>query len=63
MWGVPIGEMLDLERLAERCRELGRWTFFVASAPDNMPGMFLYSLSFLCLGMSAVATVPTDDGV
>lgn len=41
MWGVPIGEMLDLERLAARCRELGRWTFFVASVPDNTPGMLL----------------------
>ena len=38
MWGCPIGELLDLERLSERCREGGRWTFFVASSPDNCPG-------------------------
>ncbi|KAG6988539.1 hypothetical protein G7Y79_00071g097100 [Physcia stellaris] len=38
MWGCPIGELLDLEKLAERCREGGRWTFFVASSPDNCPG-------------------------
>ncbi|KAL8792241.1 MAG: hypothetical protein Q9195_005197 [Heterodermia aff. obscurata] len=38
MWGVPIGELLDLELLSRRCRELGRWTFFVASAPANVEG-------------------------
>jgi hypothetical protein len=38
LWGVPIGEMLDLERLAQRCRELGRWTFFFTSAPANVHG-------------------------
>jgi kynurenine formamidase len=37
-WGMPIGEMFDLEALAEICREEGRWTFFVTSAPFNMPG-------------------------
>ncbi|KAK8170345.1 hypothetical protein BC567DRAFT_164023 [Phyllosticta citribraziliensis] len=37
-WGMPIGEMFDLEALAATCRELGRWTFFVASMPLNMPG-------------------------
>ena len=39
LWGCPIGEMWDLERLAEKCRERGRWTFFMTSAPANMPGM------------------------
>jgi kynurenine formamidase len=37
-WGMPIGEMFDLEALAEICREEGRWSFFVTSAPFNMPG-------------------------
>ncbi|KAK8209723.1 hypothetical protein IWZ01DRAFT_454206 [Phyllosticta capitalensis] len=37
-WGMPIGEMFDLEALAETCRELKRWTFFVTSMPLNMPG-------------------------
>jgi len=32
-WGMPIGEMFDLEALAAKCRELGRWTFFVSSVP------------------------------
>lgn len=34
-WGVPIGEMFDLEGLADICKELGRWTFFVSSSPLN----------------------------
>lgn len=38
-WGIPMGEMWDLERLAEVCERLGRWEFLVTSAPSNMPGM------------------------
>ncbi|PWY81329.1 hypothetical protein BO83DRAFT_375522 [Aspergillus eucalypticola CBS 122712] len=34
-WGVPIGEMFDLEGLKEVCERLGRWTFFVSSSPLN----------------------------
>ncbi|KAJ4184046.1 hypothetical protein NW767_013389 [Fusarium falciforme] len=37
-WGMPIGELFDLERLAETCKELNRWTFFVSSSPFNMQG-------------------------
>ncbi|RAL09061.1 uncharacterized protein BO97DRAFT_427733 [Aspergillus homomorphus CBS 101889] len=37
-WGMPIGELFDLEALARTCEELQRWTFFVTSAPLNMPG-------------------------
>ena len=32
-WGMPIGEMFDLEELARYCRELGRWSFFLSSVP------------------------------
>jgi len=32
-WGCPIGEMFDLEKLAKKCQELGRWSFFVTSVP------------------------------
>ena len=32
-WGLPIGELFDLEKLADECRRLGRWTFFVSSVP------------------------------
>ncbi|KAK2764250.1 hypothetical protein FQN54_008942 [Arachnomyces sp. PD_36] len=37
LWGMPLGEMWDLERLAAKCREMGRWTFFLTSAPANVP--------------------------
>lgn len=32
-WGLPIGEMFDLEALAAKAKELGRWSFFVSSVP------------------------------
>ncbi|KAL9110992.1 MAG: hypothetical protein Q9227_004607 [Pyrenula ochraceoflavens] len=38
LWGCPIGEMIDCERLAAKCRERGQWTFFMTSAPANVPG-------------------------
>ena len=37
-WGVPIGELFDLEVLARRCRELGRTSFFFSSVPLKVPG-------------------------
>lgn len=37
-WGVPIGELFDLEALAKVCEEEGRWSFFFTSMPLNMPG-------------------------
>lgn len=38
LWGMPLGEMLDLEKVSEVCRRLGRWTFFFTSAPENCKG-------------------------
>ena len=32
-WGMPIGEMFDLEELAKHCRECQRWSFFLSSVP------------------------------
>lgn len=32
-WGMPIGEMFDLEALAKHCRDCGRWSFFLSSVP------------------------------
>lgn len=32
-WGMPIGELFDLERLGEECRARGRWSFFFSSVP------------------------------
>lgn len=37
-WGMPIGEMFDLERLAEACRERKRWSFFLCSVPLKIAG-------------------------
>lgn len=38
LWGLPLGEMLDLERLSKQCRAQKRWTFFFNAAPVNCPG-------------------------
>lgn len=35
-WGCPIGELFDLEALSKQCKELQRYTFFVASEPCNV---------------------------
>lgn len=37
-WGMPIGELFDLERLGEHCKAVGRWSFFLTSEPTNVPG-------------------------
>ncbi len=36
--GMPIGELWDLEALAEACAEDGRYTFFLSSVPLKLPG-------------------------
>lgn len=33
LWGIPIGEFFDLEALAQTCKELDRYSFFVTSSP------------------------------
>lgn len=38
MWGMPIGELFDLEALAEECRRQKRWSFYFASWPLNVFG-------------------------
>ncbi|KAI1393115.1 uncharacterized protein F4822DRAFT_423579 [Hypoxylon trugodes] len=37
-WGMPIGELFDLEALSKMCSSLGRYTFFLSSSPMNAPG-------------------------
>ena len=32
-WGLPIGELFDLERLSQECRQRKRWSFFFSSVP------------------------------
>ncbi|KAF9568205.1 hypothetical protein CPC08DRAFT_679795 [Agrocybe pediades] len=36
LWGTPMGELFDLEKLSETCKELGRYSFFVTSSPLNI---------------------------
>ena len=38
MWGTPVGELFDLESLSRMCQKLGRYSFFVTSAPLNVMG-------------------------
>ncbi|RDB19228.1 hypothetical protein Hypma_013552 [Hypsizygus marmoreus] len=38
LWGMPIGEFFDLEKLSETCAETGRYTFFFSSWPLNIIG-------------------------
>ena len=35
--GLALGEMFDLERLSQRCRADGRWTFLFVAAPLKLP--------------------------
>lgn len=35
-WGMPIGELFDLEELSEICASTKRYIFFLASAPMNV---------------------------
>ncbi|KAI7974706.1 hypothetical protein EIK77_003854 [Talaromyces pinophilus] len=35
-WGLPLGEMFYLEKLAIHCAEKKRWTFFFSSVPLNV---------------------------
>ncbi|KAH8591738.1 hypothetical protein B0O99DRAFT_577969 [Bisporella sp. PMI_857] len=37
-WGMPIGEMFDLEELSEVCNQTGRYEFFLSSVPLKVPG-------------------------
>ncbi|KAH8117642.1 putative cyclase-domain-containing protein [Phellopilus nigrolimitatus] len=38
LWGMPIGEIFDLEKLSEVCAATGRHTFFFTSWPLNILG-------------------------
>lgn len=37
-WATPIGELWNLEKLAEVCLERHQWTFFLTSAPLHVYG-------------------------
>lgn len=49
LWGMPIGELWDLEGLGKKCKDLGRWTFGLVSAPGNVPGGVGSALNALAL--------------
>jgi hypothetical protein len=36
--GLPLGELWDLDELADRCRDLRRYTICVATVPLHLPG-------------------------
>ncbi|KAN0061131.1 hypothetical protein ACQY0O_006866 [Thecaphora frezii] len=38
MWGMPIGELFDLEPLVNHAAKTNRWTFFFSSWPLNVQG-------------------------
>lgn len=40
-----MGELWDLEKLAEKCKAEGRYTFFLTSAPDNVSGKLHHTLA------------------
>lgn len=37
-WGTPLGELWDLEKLSCICADLGKWSFFLTSAPLHIKG-------------------------
>lgn len=37
-WGLPLGEMFDLDELASTARSLGRYSFFLSSVPIKVCG-------------------------
>lgn len=39
-WGMPIGELFDLEELSRVCENLERYTFFLSSEPLNVRDLF-----------------------
>lgn len=43
LWGVPIGEMWDLEKLSQMCHEHKKYVFYFSSMPTNVMGMYIAS--------------------
>ncbi|OCK83032.1 hypothetical protein K432DRAFT_347843 [Lepidopterella palustris CBS 459.81] len=38
LWGAPIGELWDVDLLAELCKKHNRYSFFFTSSPSNVQG-------------------------
>ena len=41
LWGLPIGELWDLEKVSEVCKAKQQYSFFLTSSPTNLPGVYL----------------------
>lgn len=63
-WGCPIGEMFDLEGLAEVCRREGRWSFFISSVPLKVRGpCFLFPPSpFFWIAFGRLSNLQIGEG-
>jgi len=57
MWGTPVGELFDLEPLSQMCENLGRYSFFVTSAPLNVKGG-IACMSLVCLKIPLATFMP-----
>lgn len=44
-WGMPIGELFDLEKLSKACEEANTYTFFFTSSPMNVSIFILVPIS------------------
>ncbi|KAK6383965.1 hypothetical protein LTS17_003257 [Exophiala oligosperma] len=49
LFGMPVGEMFDLDELAEACKKLRKWSFFFTSAPLNFPGGIASPPNAICI--------------
>lgn len=43
-WGMPIGELFDLEQLSEECKKRNRWSFFFSSVPLKVSGLACFEI-------------------
>lgn len=49
LFGMPIGEMFDLDKLAQTCMLHNRWSFFFTSSPLNFPGGVASPPNAICI--------------
>lgn len=47
-WGMPIGELFNLENLSRACEESNRYTFFFTSSPMNVRTVLILSIRHTC---------------
>lgn len=63
-WGLPIGELFDLEQLSEECKKKNRYAFFFSSMPLKVSHCFpFYVLSsklIHCRFLEVLQALPTE---